>query len=645
MGNYVSDKNLVKSKSFSFDPPNSAAALHQFLSQYPNDKGVKLEGAYTVPLIKIRTQPAKALDGESRKAWSFYLLNMQQRLVGTAPAQHARDAIESMLKKEPLKLSVGTLLGPLHFLMQAEQARLAGANSYVKRWIANEKLVLQLAVPRDPSGEYKKSEDQKKEALAIACTILSKFSDCENGEIDTTGIRDEAHEIGSALTKEELDAIGVARITLNVLHQQLENYIGPEVVSLLSLCIDAHGMSRNEFFSDNGTKSTIASIALALSARTSTNEYMTATSPRTLNKGSAPRPSIPAFRSFETGGAATTTAAATATSTTTTSPTTRSAATTDSPPKKDDAGTGSTPPTKSLPATPREKAPTEDRSDLYATLSGSTPDKRGGNSAHGRNGGMSFNMNASFQEMLSKKQGSRDAAEEGESREGAANASNTPRDSSSSGSMLSASSTASNKVSTRSPKTPSGRVRLDNASQSDALSPRQKSDGSEPSVQRAKKAKPLKRRVKSMEGRSTDPADLEAMSSARTAARAVNAEMLKALTDTPVFKKWQAAELALTNVLTPEMSNAVGRLMSYCHKVDLEQGKEQASLDRVIKTLRPQVKERRALIAVRDILLAELRGVADTNAAVAFPELLTLLVFAVDAERTWRQDHDAKASH
>lgn len=132
---------------------------------------------------------------------------------------------------------------------------------------------------------------------------------------------------------------------------------------------------------------------------------------------------------------------------------------------------------------------------------------------------------------------------------------------------------------------------------------------------------------------------------ARKAARALKADLLKPLTDTATYKKWEAAEQQLNDVLTPEMSKAVGRLMSYCHQVDLEHGREQTSLDRVIKTLRPQVRETRAFVAVRDLLLAESRGETSTKAAAAFPELLSLLVFAIDAERAWRQEHDAKSSH
>jgi len=142
-----------------------------------------------------------------------------------------------------------------------------------------------------------------------------------------------------------------------------------------------------------------------------------------------------------------------------------------------------------------------------------------------------------------------------------------------------------------------------------------------------------------------DPSTQEALGEAREAARALKADLLKPQTDSPVFKKWVAAEQQLQSVLTLETSAAVRRLISYCHEVDLDQGKEQASLDRVIKVLRPQVKERRAFIAVRDTLLAEARGQAKSGATAAFPELLTLLVFAIDAEHAWRQEHKAKSSH
>ena len=113
-----------------------------------------------------------------------------------------------------LKISVGILLNTLQHLMLAEQARLAGANSYVKRWLANEKTVLQLAVPHDPGNEFQKKENRERDALLTATTVLLKFSNCENGDIDGNKVRDEAYAIGHRLTKEELDALGSARISL-----------------------------------------------------------------------------------------------------------------------------------------------------------------------------------------------------------------------------------------------------------------------------------------------------------------------------------------------------------------------------------------------------------------------------------------------
>ena len=142
-----------------------------------------------------------------------------------------------------------------------------------------------------------------------------------------------------------------------------------------------------------------------------------------------------------------------------------------------------------------------------------------------------------------------------------------------------------------------------------------------------------------------DSSDQKALVEAGNAARALTADLLKPRTDNAFSKKWNAAEQQLQSVLTVETSTAIRRLMSYCHEVNLAQGNEQASLDRVIKYLKPMVKERNAFIAVRDILLAESRNGAETNATTGFPELLSLLVFAIDADHARRQERKAKASH
>lgn len=188
---------------------------------------------------------------------------------------------------------------------------------------------------------------------------------------------------------------------------------------------------------------------------------------------------------------------------------------------------------------------------------------------------------------------------------------------------------------------------MEKVDRSDPHSVRQKSDGSEPSLHRARPPKPS-RRAKSMvyaqpgSPESPDAADQEALSDARDAARALKADQIKPRFDGAFYKKWIAAEQQLGDALTFEICEAVQRLLMHCHEVSFEPRLELASLDRVIRTVRPQIKERDAYIAVRDLLLAETRGAAPTGATGitgSFPELLSLLVFALDAERAWRQGH------
>nr|WP_314622969.1 hypothetical protein [uncultured Noviherbaspirillum sp.] len=631
----MSDKNVVKARSLPFDPPNSAAALHQFLSQYPNDAGVKLEGAFVAPVIKVRKLEPKKLDAQGREAWSFYLLNMQQRLAGTEHAQIARDAVVSLLKTEPLKLSVGKLLGPLKYLMDAEQERLSSANSFVKRWVAKEKLVLQIAVPHDGGEASSKKEIREREAVLTACSVLSRFSKGEDGDIDTARIRDEAYAIGRDLTREEVDALGLARFILLSKLDVLAGCIGPEVPLLISLCATASGKTESEFRADESTKRDVHNIMQALKARSDIDEYHTPTPPGTVAERKVRRLSMPVFAAPET--TASTTSNANTTSTASNTPRRLT-------PEKEWAVTDSAPPVKSLPSTPRRELSGASQGG-QSTPSSSSSSTSGISATHGRSDGRALNMGAAMVELKARQKIETGVTgDDAVATPGPNSPPVTPRSMSREPSLASSGmSTSSNAGSTRSPKTPSGRKRLDDASRADAI--RQKSDGDDSLLRQPRRAKPPKRRVKSMESRSPDASDQLALDAARTAARTLNADLLKALTDTAVYKKWEAAEQQLHADLSPEASRAVGRLISYSHKVSLEQGEEQASLDRVIKMLRPQVKEARAFVMVRNMLLAESRGETGTKAASAFPELLSLLVFAIDAERKWRQEHDAKASH
>lgn len=636
MGNFV-DKDVAKNRSLPFDPPNSAAALHQFLSKHPKEMEVKMKGAYTAPVLKVRPHKPKELNAESRKAWKFYLLNMQQRLAGTKQADMAREAIEALLKREPLKLSVGRLLGPMQQLMEAEQARLADANSYVKRWLANEKSVLQTAVGHGTGDDYRKEAERDKEALMTACIILSKFSDSQHGEIDTNLIRGQAYEIGRGLTAEDLGALGRARLCLTKESEALGPYIGPEARLLISLCINAHGKARSDFFADAGTKNDVSLITTALRARTDSGEYPVPASPRTIAGRSVRRLSMPVFQAPET------------TATASTSSTTRAHRS----PEKGKVEARSTPPAKLPPSTPAMDGRGNDHS-RRVTASITSGSANSGDTTYRRADGMAMHMNAAIHELKHRHTTESDTTGDEGSQLALNSLPATPRGLLSPGPETSAVGTGSSSTSdtnrTTSRKPRPGRQHSDQANRPDVDSPRPKGDGSEMSSPRTRKPK-SSIRAKSMvvrrDGDSVDAnsSDQKAMAEAGEAARALKAGLLKPQTDSAIYKKWDAAQQQLQGVLTLEMSKAVSRLMSYCHEVDLEQGQAQASLAGVITTLRPSVQEARAFVAVRDLLLAETRGVTSTSAMSTFPELLSLLIFALDANHAWRQEYKSTSSH
>lgn len=627
------DKDVAIKRSLSIDPPNSAGAVYQFLSSHPKKLGVKIEGAYSAPVLKVRKQVPRELDAKSREAWSFYLYNMQERLAGAEHADTARQDIELMFRADRLKLSVSKVLGILRPLMEAEQAQLAGANSYVKRWLAHEKAVLQLAVPHDPGNEYLKEEARQRGDFVIACKVLARFTDCENGEIDTDKIRDKAYEIGYGLTKEEVSSISFVQMKLNVLATALIDYIGPEARLLLNLCIAAHGRTETEYRQDADTKQIVSNIALALQARTPTNEYQVPTSPRTVAERAAPRRnSMPVFYVPET------------TATSSASPSPRHEKGGDEPRK--------TPPPKSPPSTPRRGSPESDQDGQSAPVP-VTP----GAKTYGRTAVPGLNMGAAMQELKSRQALENDAATASQSPLSVPPGPPpiTPLSQSFPPSSAAGSSTAADSSTTLlvSSKTPSSRKRMEKVDRSDPHSFRQKSDGSESLSHRARPPK-SSRRVKSMvsaqpgSAEFPDAADQKALSDARDAARALKDDQIKPKFDSALYKKWMAAEKQLGTALTPETGAAMQRLILYCHEVRFEPRSERDSLDRVIKTVRPRIKERDAYIAVRDMLLAETRGAAatgTTSITASFPELLSLLVFALDAERAWRQEHKAKSSH
>lgn len=626
------DKDVVKNKCLPFDPPNSPGAVYQFLSNHPKTLGVKIEGAFSTPVLKVRTNEPGELSTKSRKAWSFYLFNMQERLAGAEHADKARQEIELLFKTDHLKLSVSKVLGVLQHLMAAEQAQLAGANSYVKRWLAHEKAVLQLAVPHDPSDENTVNEARDRAEFVTACKVLSKFSEGENGEIDTDKICDEAYRIGSGLTKEELSAIGLIQMKLNMMPAGLNKFIGPEARLLLNLCICANGKTGSEYRMEQGTKQLVSDIARVLQARTATDEYQVAPPPGTIAEGRPRRNSMPVFAAPETN----------ATSSTSSSATTSPQLTPEK--EKEEART----PANSPPSTPRRQLPDAGQS-LQSTPVAATTGTRTCN----KPGVSPLDMRAAIHELKNRQQTDAGNVTNGQF-------SRTPSDAppamplsrlSTPGARASASSAIDSSTTSTEPlKTRSGRKRLEKEDRSERHGTRQKSDGRESSSHRTRKPE-SSRRARSMVysqnefSELSEAADRKALAEAGNAARALKADQIKPRTDSAIYQKWEAAEQQLKHALAPETSASIGRLISYCHEVNLEPGKERESLDKAIRCLRPQTRERKALIAVRDLLLAESRGAATTAASNSFPGLLSLLVFALEAEQAWRREDKAKSSH
>jgi hypothetical protein len=645
-GNHV-DKNTVKLKSIPLEVPYTAAALHRFLSDHPKEAGVKIAGTFKAPVLKVRKNGPTKLDDSGREAWTSYLRYLHQRLVGTEQADKAGEEITALLRKEPLKLSVGMLLVPLEALMGAEQARLAGANSLVKRWLANEKGVQDIAIGQGRDDEPKEKLEREKSALQTACKVLARFSDYTDGEINTNRILDEAYEIGHQLSKEDIDSLGIARQIFMVKHVDLRAFIGPETTSFLDLCISANsGKDRKEFRSDTRTKTVVAVAATAMKARAGIPEFAPAST-------ATPEKSI------------------------------RRASEKEKEKEEEKHETRTTPPRKELPATPKRGSPDDDAGldrgqSASALVSPSSP--LHGVSALTRASHPS-GTSATLQELESRQQARLQRVTTSPA-QGSTTFTAVPplalSASSSSGTSTNVSSSRPRKLmrtaehlnppvdkdsssgqtseivdgtsddlkSNKKSKTKRGLER----DSDDLGASRQRSQG-EPTSKVKTRAPHTVRSSKysSMPTPSgLDPENPEsvqhALAELKAAASAAKADRLRPRTDTPVFKKWEAAEKELQSVLTLETSHAMRRILSFCHDVSLNPGEELASMQRVVQAARPRSKEIAALVAVRDTLLAELRQQASTKASAIFPELLSLLVFLMDADRAWRQNRAAKGS-
>ena len=670
MGNFV-DKNAVKQRSISIDTPFSAATLHRFLSAHPDEAGVKLDNPFKAPVVKVRKDGPTKLDSDGRKAWSFYLHYLHQRLVGTKAAEQAGAEIESLLKREPLKLTVGMLLVPLQTLMAAEQARLHGANGLVKRWLANEKEVLQIALELPDDAKPREKVEQHKAALETACNVLARFSDCKDGEIDAGKIFDEAFEIGSKLSSDEVNALGIARLFLVNQAILLRPYIGPECAGLIDLCISGYCKEKKEFRSDTQVKTVVSRVVEVMRARTDTDEYVIPASPKSVAERTPVRDSIPRYIARGVAHP---------------EESSRPAFEKEKEKEKEKGQdtekheTRTTPPKAAPPLTPRRaQAESSDISTANHLAPAQTPppSPRASStpflaSSHPSGHGATVQeLNGIKRPLLRKvvtgpsEQGSTSttlstsapvstSASEADapSNTTVENAMPKPRASlHAKASTLDASSTTADvtRDAGSSSKHISESKRKRIAANSSSSPTRQKSD--EDDLSKARTRRPVKVRA----GHSSmptphnldpdNPASVDAaLDELKVIVATSKANRLQSRTDSEVFEKWGAAEKELQSVLTLETSHAMRRIMSFCHEVSLKRGEELASLQRVVMTAKPRTKEIDALVSVRDILLAESRKEAATKAGTIFPELLSMLIFTIDADRIRRADRAAPAS-
>jgi hypothetical protein len=282
------------SKEMSLASPLSAGALYQFLSSQGADRGLKIKNAYTSPVLKTRDK-AKPLNEEQRKAWAFYLKEIHQRQAGSEEAEKANAQIESFLKSDAARATAGTLLGPVAALMKAEQAYIQQASSIVRRWMANEHKVQEIATSTDEREATAGQITQYKNALTFARQLLAKFPDFQHGEIDIELFRDRAYSLGSVLSENDMQHLQKARVVIAKHSQQLADYIGPEVPLLIELCMRAKGASVEQYRVADDTKVLCSSVATALRARTDNEEYIVPTSPRNTERRVDLKASVPSI--------------------------------------------------------------------------------------------------------------------------------------------------------------------------------------------------------------------------------------------------------------------------------------------------------------------------------------------------------------
>ena len=636
------------SKELSLAFPLSAGALYQFLSSQGADRGLKIKHAYTKPVLTVR-ESSHTLSQKQRDAWAFHLKEIHQRQAGSDEAQNADAQIEHFLKSDTARATAGTLLGPVAALMKAEQVCIQKASSIVRRWMANEQKVQEIATSTDEKDASSAQAIQYKNGLTRARQMLAKFPDFQHGEIDVELIRDSAYSIGSMLSESEIQDLQKARVIIAKRSQQLADYIGPEVPPLIELCMSAKGFSLEDYRAAYATKDLCSQVAAALRARTDNEEYVVPLSPRNAEKRTNLKTSVPSIMgsaagivqanrtmpeqessrgiSTQTGNDSRMTALSPRASSGAALQTVHTDMTSSTSPGTSRPLIRSV--TEGTPAALVVELKSQQRQQLTHSITVATstsPQQAGDYSPYRplqareksdttqdepalkkRTGDVRSESNTATQTEEPVKKSSQEKRKLHRSMQYAAppflNSPDTPN--------------ATDKEDRRAPASVKAKEREYKARRAAQKEQRL----SQPSVQELKalrQSSPSRKREKaSEESHATGPARLTPQY------------------NNALIKKWASLDGQLGPQFDPKARDAVNRLLPFCHSLALDQ-LDKAALLNIVTTAELSRKDRDALIQARDVLLADSLKGTQAVAANVFPELLALLVFAIDALRALR---------
>jgi hypothetical protein len=627
----------------------NASSLYQFLSGQPRNYGVSMqvEASSKEPMLKVREKGPKPIRKEADNDLLLHLEGLCRKLAELDDAKSAAKDINALLAQEKLKLSVGMLIDPLAKLSKAEQAFFAQCSSFVRRWIAHEsdvqRIVNSSADHGDEAGEKAK---RNKESLAVACRLLAKFSNTNsvNGEIDTDVIMKDAFAIGRALTREEVDCLGIARFLTNVNSAALKNYIGPEVTLLLDLCLQASAKTQeDEFRKDDQTKKLVAGITQAMCARTDNDEYHVPASPRSVAQHSHARSGIPVFRAL---------------------------------PDSAVTETGQLPSPESLDKEDAQRTPRKIDPVPMPALSASFPASSQIHSSTGQADKppvsprvLGVDMSATMREMRERKprpslrkvktvndaQASTDAMTEPAS--SALSVANVGRPDAGAISGTSPRRKQLNASMRGGTPLEDGTKGEQGHKASEASKPeigsrareatRKARQGNKTTEDEAPQEKRVTRRpvpASRRQPRTSQPESLDLKKIFETPEFQQGWEQVKSLpphpepgrlqsrTDSELYKQWTAAEEKELFFLTDDYKKAVRKFLSYCHSIGQDPDGLEPALKQVMHSARLNRAEMKALLAVRNLIIKDLQQGSHSRIGQIGPRLLQLLVFLVDLE-------------